>query len=186
MSNADRKQWLENQINLRFDLLEQKCKGGLPELRVPKSLTKCRLWENGEFGIEKIGSPSSFVTTHEEHGKKIKKISKLLSQLSRPRKPKVKPAAKKNTELSAENTKLTKLLKNTSNQFVQYSHELKRLKDEVVLLKSREVGLVEEIEELKAELLQSKSESMALRKQLIQYQEGNTNKVTRIDFSNGD
>ncbi len=186
MNNEDKKNWLENQIKARLDLLERKEKGELPDLVVPTSLAKCQVWENPDYDINKIGSSSSFVSTHKKHGNRIKKISKLIADLNKKKKSKPTSSSHKIAQLSREKENLEDILTQTSNQFVQYSHECARLQGEVVLLKSIEAGLLEEIEELKAELDQSRSESISLRKKIIQLQGGTGGKIANIDFGLSD
>lgn len=75
---------LKAQIQLRIDLAN-KARLGEVELDIPLSLRKNKDWVNQEYGIEAIGSPSSFTTTHPVHGHKIQELNELLLQLKKPR-----------------------------------------------------------------------------------------------------
>ena len=136
-SNEDKAKKLAEQIDLRLIVLNEKIKGEYPELDIPTSLTKIRNWIDDELGIEKIGSPSSFVTSHQEHGCKIAKIAKCLEILKKQKKSPKKPREQKLTELKARNKELNESLTNAANKYVQYSQETKRLKEELLLSKSK-------------------------------------------------
>jgi len=183
MDNTRRQQNLKEQIELRIELLEKKIRGELADdVSIPISLTKLRLWQNEKYGVEKIGSPSSFVTTHQEHGQKVRKIQKLLGQIRAPKKPTTKPVSKKLSEVTQENLRLKSLLQSTANQYVQYSKELERLKESAVLNNAMETGLEKELEEVKAELAGSKEEIARLRKKLLKHEQGPSSKVAKVDF----
>jgi len=180
MDNLKRQLKLKEQIALRVELLEMKLRGELDDTVVPTSLTKLRLWENQEHGVERIGSPGSFVTTHKEHGRKVLQLQKLLGQLRKPKKSKTKPASKKLSEVTKENIRLKDLLQSTANQYVQHSQELKRLKERTILNKTMETGLREELKEVKAELADAKEEIASLRKKLLK--PSSSSKVTQVNF----
>lgn len=185
MSNAEKAKWLAEQIDLRFLILNEKVKGEHADLDVPISLTKVREWVHEELGIERIGSPSSFVTSHKDHGRKVVKIAKCLDTLKCQTKPPKKTKEQKLTELKAKNKELNESLTNAANQFVQYSQEIKRLREEKVLIKSKEEGLVEELDEVKNELQVSRDEIILLRKKLAQYDGSKVSKVTKVTFGKG-
>jgi hypothetical protein len=184
-SNEEKAKFLADQIDLRLSILRKKVKGEHAELDVPISLTKIREWVHEELGIERIGSPSSFVTSHKEHGRKVIKIAKCLDTLKRQTKLPKKPKEQKLTELKAKNKELNESLTNTANQFVQYSQEGKRLREELVLSKSKEEGLIEELDEVKNELQVSRDEIILLSKKLAQYDGSKVSKVTTVNFGKG-
>lgn len=186
MDNLKRQQKLKGQIELRIELLNKKVSGELDDIVIPNSLTKLRLWSEEQYGIETIGSPSSFVTTHPEHGNKIRLLQKLLGQLRKPKKTKQKPASKKLSEVVKENKRLLNLLQNTANQYVQHSHELRRLRENTVLSQSIEKGLREALKEANADLTQAKSEISRLRSQLLKSENTRSAKVTKVDFGKDD
>jgi predicted nucleic acid-binding Zn-ribbon protein len=184
-SNEEKAKFLADQIDLRLSILNKKVKGEHADLDVPISLTKIREWVHGELGIQRIGSPSSFVTSHKEHGRKVVKIAKCLDTLKRQTKPPKKPKEQKLTELKAKNKELNESLTNSANKFVKYSQEIKRLREDKVLIKSKEEGLVEELDEVKNELQVSRDEIILLRKKLAQYDGNKVSKVTKVTFGKG-
>jgi chromosome segregation ATPase len=184
-SNEEKAKFLADQIDLRLSILRKKVKGEHAELDVPISLTKIREWVHEELGIERIGSPSSFVTSHKEHGRKVIKIAKCLDTLKRQTKLPKKPKEQKLTELKAKNKELNESLTNVANKFVQYSQEIKRLREEKVLIKSKEEGLIEELDEVKNELQVSRDEIILLSKKLAQYDGSKVSKVTTVNFGKG-
>jgi uncharacterized coiled-coil DUF342 family protein len=184
-SNEEKAKFLADQIDLRLSILRKKVKGEHAELDVPISLTKIREWVHEELGIERIGSPSSFVTSHKEHGRKVIKIAKCLDTLKRQTKLPKKPKEQKLTELKAKNKELNESFTNVANKFVQYSQEIKRLREEKVLIKSKEEGLIEELDEVKNELQVSRDEIILLSKKLAQYDGSKVSKVTTVNFGKG-
>jgi hypothetical protein len=184
-SNTEKAKWLTEQIELRFKILVNKIKGEHPELVVPASLTKVREWVHDEFGIERIGSPSSFVTSHQEHGRKVRKIAKCLEALKNQKKPPKKPTEKKLTKLKAKNKELNESLTNAANKYVQYSQESKRLREELLLSNSKVDGLTEELDEIKGELQIARDEIILLHKKLAQYEDRKASKVTKVEFGKG-
>lgn len=186
LSNTEKAKKLAEQIELRLKVLNQKINGEHSQLVVPPSLTKIRLWEHEELGIEKIGSPGSFVMSHLEHGRKVKKIAKCLDLLKHQKKTPKKPKEQKISDLIAKNKELNESLTNAANQFVQYSAESKRLKEELVLSRSKVEGLSEELEEVKGALQAARDEITLLRKKLVQKEGGNVSKVTTVRFGKDD
>jgi hypothetical protein len=186
MDNVKRQLKLKEQIELRIKLLKKKVSGEIDDIVIPTSLTKLRLWKNKEYGVKTIGSPSSFVTTHSEHGRKVLLLQKLLGQLKTPKKTKAKPASQKLREVTQENTRLNSLLQSTANQYVQYSQELKRLRESAVLNKAIENGLREELKEVKAELANARTEVASIRKKLLRNEATQSSKVTKVDFGKVD
>ena len=184
-NNEDKAKKLGEQIELRLRILNEKVIGEHPELEIPTSLTKMRNWVCYELGIEKIGSPSSFVTSHKEHGRKVKKIANCLETLKKQKKPLKKPREQKLTELKAKNRELNESLTNAANQYVQYSQETKRLKEELILSNSKVEGLTEELDETLSELQIARDEIIVLRKKLAQYEDRKASKVTKVEFGKG-
>ena len=111
-NNAEKAKKLAEQIDLRLKVLNEKVKGEHANLEIPTSLTKLRNWVCDELGIELIGSPSSFVTSHKEHGRKVSQIANALEILKNQKKPPKKPREKKLTELKARNKELNESLIN--------------------------------------------------------------------------
>ncbi len=184
-SNEDKAKKLAEQIELRLRVLNEKIIGAHTELEIPTSLTKVRNWVCDELGIEKIGSPSSFVTSHKEHGRKVKKIANCLETLKKQKKLPKKPKEQKLTELKAKNKELNESLTNAANQYVQYSQETKRLKEELILINSKVEGLTEELDETLSELQIARDEIILLRKKLAQYENRKASKVTKVEFVKG-
>ena len=184
-SNADKAKKLTEQVELRLKVLSEKVKGEHPELENPTSLTQVRNWVDDELGIEKIGSPSSFVMTHQEHGRKVTKIAKCLETLKKQKKLPKKPREQKLTELKAKNKELNESLSSAANKYVQYSQETKRLKEELLLSKSKAEGLTEELDETAEELKVARDEVISLRKKLAKYEANKASKVTKVEFGKG-
>lgn len=182
MSNEDKKRQLEEQINLRIDLLEKAIDGKLDGIDVPSKLTSMREWEDIGLGVKRIGSPGSFVTTHKVYGRKINKIKKLQSELFKPSRPKAKSVTQRYQDAAKENTRLKKLLQVTTNQFVQYRGDIKKLKEDMVLSKSIESGLREQIKELETEIDEANADLNKLRKRLMKLETSSKSKVTKVDF----
>ncbi|MCY4515267.1 MAG: hypothetical protein OXC69_09085 [Candidatus Tectomicrobia bacterium] len=66
--------------------MEEWSRKGVPQgYSVPKSLNKAREWVDESLGIRKIGSPSSFTTTHCTHGRSVEQIAKLIDELHKPK-----------------------------------------------------------------------------------------------------
>jgi len=185
MSNKDKSKQLEEQIDLRIELIQKAIGGELKGEVVPSSLTAIRNWEDSKLGVKKIGSPTSFVKTHKVYGRKIRKIHELVGELYKP-KPKQKSLTKRHVSVIKENARLKRLLQTTTNQFVQYSTEKKKLKNEITLSKSLDAGLNEQIEEMEQELSDVKAELLRTRKRLIKCEGGLKSKVATVDFSKRD
>ncbi|HCU67010.1 MAG TPA: hypothetical protein DF774_14740 [Rheinheimera sp.] len=182
LSNQVKAKNLSEQIDRRLSLLQGKLNGDHSELVVPKSLTKLRLWEHPDYGIEKIGSPSSFVTSHQEHGRKIAKIAECLSLINKLAKRPKKPREQKLTEVIRQNNQLHESLQNTANQFVKYKTEIDRLNEEKLLLQSKVEGLVEQLKEKSEELLAARDEMISLRKALVVDGIAAHSNVTQVNF----
>jgi len=182
LSNAVKAKNLSEQIERRLSILQEKLEGKHSELGIPKSLTKLRLWEHSELGIEKIGSPSSFVTSHPEHGRKIEKIAECLNLISKQAKRPKKPNEQKLAEVNRQNKSLNESLQNCANQFVKYKSEIDLLKEENFLIKSKTHSLLEQLKEKSAELLAARDEIVALRKALATGSSAVISNVTQVNF----
>ncbi len=185
VSNEDKAKKLAEQIELRLRVLNEKTKGKHTKLEIPNSLTKLRKWTCDELGIEKIGSPSSFVTSHKEHGRKVKKIANCLEILKKQKKPPKRPREQKLTELKARNKELNESLTNAANQYVQYSQETKRLKEQLILSNSKVEALTEHLDETLSELQIARDEIILLRERLVHYEDRKGSKVTKVEFGKG-
>lgn len=180
MSNIEKKERLEAQIEKRLLLLKDWNSNGVPSgILLPKSLNQVRLWNLPEFGIEAIGSPGSFTTSHERHGKSVIRIQRLLEKLNSARKereskPKTNPKSlvrdlRKKLEAQAE------CLTIAANQFVQekamldHYHRLYR-----VASQSQKDAQIE-LDEANEKIQELKSEVVKLRA-------AKSNKVTNIGF----
>lgn len=96
---------VEQRIQARIDLLKVWFSDGIPAgLRqlLPKSLTQLRVWKLEEHGIEPIGSPNDFTTTHSRYGSLVSEAQEALTRLlkkypasgaARRRRPKAPPSA---------------------------------------------------------------------------------------------
>ena len=173
---------MSEQIDRRLSLLQGKLNGEYSDLVIPKSLTKLRLWEHADYGIEKIGSPSSFVTSHQEHGRKIAKIAECLSLINKLAKHPKKSREQKLTEVIRQNNQLHQSLQNTANQFVKYKTEIDLLNEEKLLLQSKVEGLVEQLKEKSEELLAARKELISLQKALVAGGIAAHSNVTQVNF----
>jgi hypothetical protein len=184
-SNGAKSEKLANQIDIRLKVLSEKVDGKHPDLDVPSSLTQVRKWIHDDLGIEQIGSPSSFVKTHNEHGSNVAKIAILLHTIRNKQKAPKKPKEQKLKELKAKNRILNESLTNVSNQFVKYSQDAKRLKEELLLSNSKVEGLTEDLEETSRALQIARDEVILLNQKLRQHSIKKTSKVTALEFGNG-
>jgi chromosome segregation ATPase len=182
LSNAVKAKNLSEQIDRRLSLLQGKLNGEYSELIIPKSLTKLRLWEHAQYGIEKIGSPSSFVTSHPEHGRKIEKIAECLNLIQKQAKRPKKPNEQKLAEVNRQNNTLNESLQNCANQFVKYKTEIDLLKEENLLMQSKADSLLEQLKEKSAELLTARDEIISLRKALAAGSGAVLSNVTQVNF----
>ena len=126
-SNRLRGQWLSDQIELRLRVLQRWESDGVPEaVDVPESLNRVRLWRDAKYGIEPIGSPSSFTTTHPTHGADIIRIRRLLQDLrARARGKRTRGDSAKLLGRERQRLALCKeALSQAASRFVQLSVEL--------------------------------------------------------------
>ena len=126
VNNLKRREHVHRQLERRRDVLADWAEigvSGLPEgTSVPVSLNQVRLWENSRLGISRIGSSSSFTTTHPVHGALVRDIDRLLGELAGQRAAQVKKTrgAKRKRGLAA----LKRSLTGAANRYAVLSVEL--------------------------------------------------------------
>lgn len=186
-NNHDKTNALRAQIQLRIDLAN-KVRLGEVQLDIPLSLRKNKDWVSPEHGIEAIGSPSSFTTTHAVHGSKVKELNGLLLQLKKPRRKAYTPASVKLEKLKNENTRLKDSIVNVANQFVSYQSLIDEFRDEITILRVGEQGLLDEkadlLKEIKAKeqsIRELRRETILLRERIKKYEKKGGN-ITHLDF----
>jgi chromosome segregation ATPase len=182
-SNKEKIRWLEDQIKVRISLSQEKLSGKHVGLDVPTSLRQNRIWENADYGVERIGSPSSFKTTHKKHGKYVKQLNALLVKLRGPTKRKYKPLRETVEQLTYENESLKDNLVKTANQFVEWQSELDDMRDMLQITQSSEQGLIESKEGLQQALKEKDEIIKRLRMELVQARNADaTSTITEVDF----
>lgn len=75
---------LKERVERKRDLLNKWLIEGVPHNyleTLPTSLNAARVWTIPELGIQPIGSPNSFTTTHVDVGEEVKAISDLVRKL---------------------------------------------------------------------------------------------------------
>lgn len=168
MDNKERAAKISLQIEKRLEVLSSWVADGVPEgYQRPTSLNKVREWSDKELGIEKIGSPSSFTTSHKVYGHLVIKISNALNKLNTPakKKPPTNPV-KQLQKLRGDHAEYEKSLTNAANQYTSMRVDL----DKYQLLyrvarQSQEDAQHELLEaentvrELKAELVRERAKS---------------------------
>ena len=166
MNNTNRAGALRQQIQVRLEMLERWRDEGIPEgYKVPVSLNKVRTWEDASLGIQKIGSPSSFTTSHSRYGGQVKKIAKILEALNRPKKKKHRKTSSTQL-LRQEREKLghyEKALVEAANQYADITVNLKDTQRDLrIATQSREAADAE-IKELKSQLAKAESSKRVAR-----------------------
>ncbi|SEI19621.1 hypothetical protein [Tardiphaga sp. OK245] len=69
-------------INRKLEVLQEWERSGIPiGQMLPASLAEVRTWSQPSLGVQAIGSPSDFTTTHPQHGNSIKAIWASLERL---------------------------------------------------------------------------------------------------------
>lgn len=178
MSNKAKANRLNSQINLRYSVLTDWLINGIPTgYRVPKSLTKARLWVDPVLGIEKIGSPSSFTTNHRIYGRTIVRIHSLIEKLNIPVSPKIKTNPLKT--LSKERAKrqhYEEALIASANQYASLQMELDKLKVLYKVAIQSQKDMQQELSEANSNIQKLKSEIVLLRAAK------NKSKVSSIGF----
>ena len=128
MNNRERGDRVRHQIQLRLDTLRGWSSNGVPSgQEIPRSLNRVRLWEDPDLGISKIGSPSSFTTTHPEHGASIEEIASLLEVLVMRQREAEPDDTRLATQLGNERRRsaaLKQMLQESANLYVAITVEL--------------------------------------------------------------
>jgi len=182
-NNQEKEQWLENQIAIRISIAQEKLVGKHNAIAVPTSLRTNRVWEDEGLGVEKIGSPTSFTSTHETHGKSIKRLNTLLIKLKEPTKRNYKPLRETVENLKNENIELNDRLTKTANQFIAWQSELDEMRDMLQITQSSEQGLIESKREQTEELKEKEEIIKNLRKELVDLRNsGRKSNITEVDF----
>ena len=160
INNSTRAGALRQQIQIRLELLERWQEGGVPDgYKVPNSLNKVRTWEDDSFGIQRIGSPSSFTTRHSRYGGQVKKISNILQEIHRSKKKK----PRKNSSarlLHQEREKLghyEKALVEAANQYAEVTVNLSETQRDLRIARQSLESANNEIGQLKFELAKAES-----------------------------
>ena len=166
MNNTKRAGALRQQIQVRLEILERWRNEGVPEgYKVPNSLNKVRTWEDTSLGIQRIGSPSSFTTSHSKYGGQVKKIAKFLEELNRPKKN--KPRKSSSTQLLLqEREKLEhceKALIKAANQYAIISVNLKDTQQKLDITTQSLEAADGEIKDLKSQLAKSERSKRVAR-----------------------
>ena len=171
MNNLERQAHVRRQLERRRDVLAEWAEIGfasLPEgTSVPLSLNQVRVWEDVRLGISRIGSASSFTTTHPVHGAVLRDIDRLLRELAGQRAAQVKrkktPAAERKRRLAVLETSLS----GAANRYVVLSVELDETKRQlrvaeqsVAAFKLVNSELRAEVRKLKVELARRSASSI--------------------------
>ena len=83
-SNAQRLEFVVGQIERRLEVLRSWALEGVPVGEtLPRSLNWVRSWDSPALGISRIGSSSSFTTTHPVHGGAVRQVVEVLERLAR-------------------------------------------------------------------------------------------------------
>lgn len=138
-SNSSRAQRLREQVEARVRVLQRWSAEGVPDgAAVPASLNKVRLWRDADRGIEPIGSPSSFTTTHPAHGAAIGEIAELLKDLRAKKRTPRQPNDRRLLEQERRRTaRLENALTEAANLHMQLSVELDDVRRRLVVTQHR-------------------------------------------------
>ena len=166
MNNTKRAGALRQQIQVRLEILERWRDEGIPErYNVPNSLNKVRTWEDASLGIQRIGSPSSFTTSHSKYGGQVKKIAKILEELNRSKKK--KPRKNSSTQLlHQEREKLghnKKALVEAANQHAVITANLEEAQRDLRIARQSLKSADDEIKQLKSQLARAESSKRVAR-----------------------
>ena len=166
MNNTKRAGALRQQIQVRLEILERWRDEGIPEgYKVPNSLNKVRSWEDASLGIQRIGSPSSFTTSHSKYGGQVKKIAKILEELNRSKQK--KPRKSSSTQLlHQEREKLAhyeKALVAAANQYAEITVNLKETQRALRIARQSLESADDEIKQLKSQLAKAESSKRVAR-----------------------
>ena len=166
MNNTNRAGALRQKFLVRLEILERWRDEGIPEgYNVPNSLNKVRNWEDASLGIPRIGSPSSFTTSHSKYGGQVKKIAKILEELNRSKKK--KPRKNSSTQLlHQEREKLghyEKALVEAANQYAVVTVNLKEAQRDLRIARQSLESADDEIKQLKSQLARAESSKRVAR-----------------------
>ena len=166
MNNTKRAGALRQQIQVRLEILGRWRDNGIPEgYKVPDSLNKVRIWEDDSLGIQRIGSPSSFTTSHSKYGGQVKKIAKIREELNRSKKK--KPRKNSSTQLlHQEREKLghyEKALVEAANQYAVITVNLKEAQRDLRIDRQSLESAKNEIRELMFQLARAESSKRVAR-----------------------
>ena len=160
MSNAKRARVLSQQIQTRVKILQRWRDEGIPEgYKLPISLNKVRCWEDTSLAIQKIGSPSSFTTSHPKYGGQVKKIAQLLIELNRTKKKKSRKTSNKSLFLQ-EREKLIhyeKALVESANQYAEIAVHLEESQRDLRVTRQNLESADNEIRKFKSQLAKAES-----------------------------
>lgn len=77
-----RRSKIGKRIKRKLEVLQEWERSGIPiGSAIPASLSEVRAWSEPSLGIQSIGSPSDFTTTHPEHGHLVQEIWDVLERL---------------------------------------------------------------------------------------------------------
>ena len=162
MNNLDRREHIQRQLERRREVLAGWAELGdssLPDgTSVPVSLNQVRLWDDPRLGISRIGSPSSFTTTHRVHGAVVRDIDRLLGELAGQR---AAPVTRKKTRLAKRHCRLAVLessLSGAANRYAVLSEELHETKLQLRVAEQSVGAFKHENSELRSELRNLKVE----------------------------
>ena len=163
MNNLERSAHVHQQLERRREVLAQWTELGfssLPEgTSVPVSLNQVRQWEDVCLGISRIGSASSFTTTHRVHGAVVRDIDRLLRELAEQRAARGKRKKARGAKLKRRLAVLESSLSGAANRHATLSverHEtelqLRVAEHSVAAFKRENSDLRTEVRHLKVEL----------------------------------
>ena len=166
MNNTNRAGALRQKIQVRLEILERWRDEGIPEgYTVPISLNKVRTWEDASLGIQRIGSPSSFTTSHPKYGGLVKKIAEVLEVSNRPKKKKSRKSSSTQL-LHQEREKLghyEKALVEAANQYTEITVSLKDTQRALRIARQSLEAADDEIKKLKSQLAKSERSKRVAR-----------------------
>ena len=166
MNNTKRAGALRQKFLVRLEILERWRDEGIPEgYNVPNSLNKVRNWEDASLGIQRIGSSSSFTTSHSKYGGQVKKIAKILEKLNRPKKE--KPRKNSSTQLLHQKREklghYEKALVEAANQYAVVTVNLKEAQRDLRIARQSLESADDEIKQLKSQLARAESSKRVAR-----------------------
>ena len=170
VNNLERHEHVRRQIELRREVLAGWAETGfssLPEgTSVPVSLNQVRQWEDAHLGITRIGSASSFTTTHRVHGAVVRDIDRLLRELAEQRAAPGKRKKTRGAKLKRRLALLESSLSGAANRYAVLSAELHETQlqlrvaeQSVAAFKRENSELRTEVRNLKVELVRRSASS---------------------------